>query len=71
MTKVYLRDIDGTGSLHVCSKGDPGAICYTPEAVKGDLLEAVVSLLMACDSVERGAARREAYVAIVKAKGGA
>lgn len=23
---VYLWDLDGTGSLHVCSKGDPGAI---------------------------------------------
>lgn len=28
--EVYLRDIDGTGSLHVCSKGDPGAIKYIP-----------------------------------------
>jgi hypothetical protein len=23
---AYLRDLDGTGSLHVCAKGDPGAI---------------------------------------------
>ena len=23
---VYLRDLDGTGSLHVCAEGDPGAI---------------------------------------------
>jgi transcriptional regulator with XRE-family HTH domain len=22
---AYLRDLDGTGSLHVCAKGDPGA----------------------------------------------
>ena len=27
---VYLRDLDGTGSLHVCSKGDPGAIAHVP-----------------------------------------
>jgi hypothetical protein len=23
---AYLRDLDGTGSMHVCAKGDPGAI---------------------------------------------
>jgi hypothetical protein len=23
---AYVRDIDGTGSLHICAKGDPGAI---------------------------------------------
>jgi hypothetical protein len=23
---AYLRDLDGTGSLHVCAKGDPDAI---------------------------------------------
>lgn len=23
---AYLRDLDDTGSLHVCAKGDPGAI---------------------------------------------
>lgn len=23
---LYARDLDGTGSLHVCAKGDPGAI---------------------------------------------
>lgn len=23
---AYLRDLDGTGSLHVCAKSDPGAI---------------------------------------------
>ena len=27
---VYLRDIDGTGSLHPCLKGDPGAIAFVP-----------------------------------------
>lgn len=25
---VWLRDLDGTGSMHPCSKGDPGAIPY-------------------------------------------
>lgn len=23
---AYLRDLDGSGSMHVCAKGDPGAI---------------------------------------------
>lgn len=23
---MYARDLDGTGSLHVCAEGDPGAI---------------------------------------------
>lgn len=27
---VYLRDLDGTGSMHVCAKGDPGAVEYVP-----------------------------------------
>lgn len=27
---VYLRDLDGTGSLNACSKGDPGAIAHVP-----------------------------------------
>lgn len=25
---VYLRDLDGSGSMHVCAKGDPGAEPY-------------------------------------------
>lgn len=29
---VYLRDIDGTGSMHVCVKGDAGAVEYVPAA---------------------------------------
>jgi hypothetical protein len=27
---AWLRDIDGTGSLHPCAKGDPGAIEFRP-----------------------------------------
>ena len=27
---VYLRDLDGTGSMHVCASGDDGAIAYAP-----------------------------------------
>lgn len=27
---VWLRDLDGTGSMHVCAEGDPGAVLYYP-----------------------------------------
>jgi hypothetical protein len=27
---AWLRDIDTTGSLHVCAKGDPGATPFIP-----------------------------------------
>lgn len=26
--EVWLRDLDGTGSMHVCAAGDPGAVPY-------------------------------------------
>ncbi len=28
---VWLRDLDGTGSMHVCRPHDPGAIRYVRE----------------------------------------
>jgi len=28
---VWLRDLDGTGSMHVCTPHDPGAIKYIRE----------------------------------------
>ena len=36
---VYLRDLDGTGSLHVCAEGDPGAIEFVPAAIATDQAE--------------------------------
>jgi hypothetical protein len=27
---IYMRDLDGTGSMHPCLKGDPGAVAYEP-----------------------------------------
>jgi hypothetical protein len=27
---VWLRDVDGTGSMHPCAEGDDGAVAYTP-----------------------------------------
>lgn len=34
---VFLRDVDGTGSLHPCLKGDPGAIAYVPVDTEDDV----------------------------------
>ena len=31
---VYLKDKDGTGSMHVCAKGDKGAVAYVREHEK-------------------------------------
>jgi hypothetical protein len=28
---VYLRDLDGSGSMHVCAATDAGAVPYVPE----------------------------------------
>jgi hypothetical protein len=39
--EVYLRDLDGTGSMHVCSKGDAGFIPYLPN----DLLPTLAAAL--------------------------
>ncbi len=27
---VWLRDRDGTGSMHACAHGDPGSVAYAP-----------------------------------------
>ena len=29
--EIYARDLDGTGSMHICSEGDPGAVRYVRE----------------------------------------
>lgn len=43
---IYARDVDGTGSLHACSKEDPGAFAFRcigpvqlPHTVEGVPLE--------------------------------
>ena len=28
--RIWCRDLDGTGSMHPCSKGDPGAVEFIP-----------------------------------------
>ena len=54
---VYLRDLDGTGSMHVCAKGDPGAVeyipvdCETHVVVPGEPTEAMIkAAISAVDS---------------------
>lgn len=32
---VYLRDIDGTGSMHVCNGVDPGSVAYVRHDLTG------------------------------------
>lgn len=34
---TFLRDVDGTGSLHPCGEGDPGAIAYVPAETKEEV----------------------------------
>lgn len=34
---VWLRCVDGTGSMHPCSKGDPGALAYVPAETTDDV----------------------------------
>lgn len=29
--KIYARDLDGTGSMHICSMEDPNAVTFIPE----------------------------------------
>ncbi len=49
---VYLRDLDGSGSMHVCAKGDPGALPYVYD---GDFAG-----VYAVSLADQGAARRQA-----------
>lgn len=39
---AWLRDLDGTGSLHVCSEGDPGAIAVYDDSPSPISADAVV-----------------------------
>lgn len=38
---VYLRDLDGTGSMHVCAQGDSGAVEYIPADLRHLLIGAL------------------------------
>lgn len=35
---IYARDLDGTGSMHICSKGDPGAVWFIREDVVAEMV---------------------------------
>lgn len=52
---VYLRDVDGTGSLHPCSKGDPGALPHVPaldtKAIE-DILEEKLATALKADPAD-------------------
>lgn len=38
---AYMRDLDGTGSFHVCAKGDKGAFAVYGEPHDSELLGAL------------------------------
>ena len=62
---VYLRDLDGTGSMHICASGDDGAIAYAPASprpapeyaglVEGDEYDIAASATNHADKVLRAA----------------
>lgn len=39
--RIWARDLDGTGSMHPCAKGDPGAV----EFIRADLVEQMAAAL--------------------------
>lgn len=42
---AYLRDLDGSGSFHVCAKGDPGAIAVVAVSETERLVDLLDPLL--------------------------
>lgn len=44
---IYARDLDGTGSMHVCSQEDLGAVRFFHE----DTMQAIIQRL--CNEAER------------------
>lgn len=36
--RIYARDLDGTGSMHVCSAEDEGAVRFIREDVVSDMV---------------------------------
>jgi len=62
---AWLRDLDGTGSLHVCAKDDPGAFpIYGAEDTKADLVK---RLRNSADATREAAGRIEALNKRVRA----
>lgn len=54
---AYGRDIDGTGSIHICAKGDPGYIELYPatevERLEASLADAKTRLANLYEAAER------------------
>ena len=52
--KIYMVDLDGTGSMHPASKGDPGAVEYIQTDKIEDIVRKAVAAALkeACDIVD-------------------
>lgn len=68
---IYARDLDGTGSMHICSKEDPGAVAF------GDLDshdDKSVAWDMMCkaraEGYDAGLAKAESFAQDVSINGG-
>ena len=44
METIYLRDLDGTGSMHPCYKEDFGAVAYIPYQIANELADALTHI---------------------------
>ncbi|BEV47309.1 hypothetical protein [Afipia carboxidovorans] len=44
---IWVRDLDGTGSMHPCAKSDPGAV----EFIRADLVKPLTNTLEAIDAM--------------------
>ena len=54
---IYARDLDGTGSMHICSKDDPGAVEYRRTAREaGEVPEYTYAMGTAGDEYVRSVA---------------
>lgn len=51
---VWLRDLDGTGSMHPAAKGDPGAVMYVPASALRSSGEAVATVCLVGERYAHG-----------------
>ena len=68
---VYARDLDGTGSMHMCSDGDEGSIAYTRKDIAdkriADLVDTAEDFIMCADLGPLTMAYEESVEALRKA----
>lgn len=50
---IYARDLDGTGSMHICSKGDPGAVKYEADYKSTEIVRLINALAEKTDQLSR------------------